>query len=480
MRSYLFSKPNILSHFAIKVARYRVFAPYASLQWLFHCKNWRVRHYSVILRGVSVASEVAESRIAPICHHKPFFASDFDLIGVHEWHAWSKSNPLKRIYCGRYDLSYIRLQSTPGHPARHAVSAQELMGIAIHFRHSAFCEAKSQNPENSYMLYLILLLLLLPLTVFGEESDGYEFPAHLSELGLFSDEKRLEPVPQALPFTVTSPLFSDHAGKERFALLPQSAKILLANDGRLVFPDGAMLVKSFYYAKSGEQGGRLVLETRVLRKHAGEWYGVSYRHDPNQDSARRVAGGSWIRVGNVDTPGAPKLYRVPSQPQCSACHAQGKDMLPIGPNLNLLEHTSPLFARLQQDVGTGDIPEHSQVPDWSDQTLPALTRARAYLHANCAHCHLPERNASNTGLYLDYWQGSSLALGINKRPVSAGPGTGNMSFVVVPGKPEESILLFRMISQKPGIQMPDLGRMVRHQEGIDLVRQWIEEGAVAP
>ncbi len=63
--------------------------------------------------------------------------------------------------------------------------------------------------------------------------------------------------------------------------------------------------------------------------------------------------------------------------------------------------------------------------------------------------------------------------GILKTPVAAGRGSGGFEYDIVPGKPDESIMMFRIISIDPGIMMPELGKRLVHQEGVELVRQWI-------
>jgi len=50
-----------------------------------------------------------------------------------------------------------------------------------------------------------------------------------------------------------------------------------------------------------------------------------------------------------------------------------------------------------------------------------------------------------------------------------------MKYSIVPGKPDESILLHRISSLDPGVMMPELGRKMNHDEGIELIRQWIAE-----
>ena len=44
---------------------------------------------------------------------------------------------------------------------------------------------------------------------------------------------------------------------------------------------------------------------------------------------------------------------------------------------------------------------------------------------------------------------------------------------IVPGKPDESILPFRLASTEGGVMMPELGRSTVHQEGVQLIRDWI-------
>jgi hypothetical protein len=98
----------------------------------------------------------------------------------------------------------------------------------------------------------------------------------------------------------------------------------------------------------------------------------------------------------------------------------------------------------------------------------------AYLDINCAHCHSAEGPASTSGLFLTFNEKDPLKIGINKTPVAAGKGAGSYTFDIAPGKPDESILVHRMKSTEVGIAMPELGRTTVHQEGAELIRQWIQ------
>ena len=45
---------------------------------------------------------------------------------------------------------------------------------------------------------------------------------------------------------------------------------------------------------------------------------------------------------------------------------------------------------------------------------------------------------------------------------------------IVPGQPDQSILVYRIESRDPGEMMPELGRRMVHREGVQLVREWIQ------
>ncbi len=50
---------------------------------------------------------------------------------------------------------------------------------------------------------------------------------------------------------------------------------------------------------------------------------------------------------------------------------------------------------------------------------------------------------------------------------------GDLRYDLVPGRPDESILIYRLESTAPKVSMPALGRDVVHEEGVRLLRQWI-------
>jgi hypothetical protein len=106
-----------------------------------------------------------------------------------------------------------------------------------------------------------------------------------------------------------------------------------------------------------------------------------------------------------------------------------------------------------------------------DATL--AERAAAYLDANCAHCHNARGPADTSGLDLAIGAPVDRRYGVCKPPVAVGRGSGDRPYDIYPGRPDDSILLFRMEHTDPAIAMPELGRSTVHREGVLLIRDWI-------
>lgn len=117
------------------------------------------------------------------------------------------------------------------------------------------------------------------------------------------------------------------------------------------------------------------------------------------------------------------------------------------------------------------------------ETLPALAppdgdgdldaRARAYLHGNCGHCHRPGGGGGASGLSFLAWEDNPAVYGVCKVPAAAGAGAGGRSYDIVPGSPEDSIVVFRMASTDPAIKMPELPSLLSDAFGVELITEWI-------
>lgn len=301
-------------------------------------------------------------------------------------------------------------------------------------------------------------------------------PERLSATGLFQDMKSQRLAAGVAPYEVATPLWSDGAEKARAMALPPGTAARMAGDGLLEFPVGAVLVKSFFYPASAANPLR-VMETRLLVRRESGWVALPYVWDESGREARLMRAGARLPVSlaGADGAGHRLVWQVPNVNQCKTCHAEAGAMQPLGVKARNLVATGDLarLAALGLVPGADPARVRAAVPRMADASASIDARARAYLDANCGHCHRRQGSASNSGLYLDWEEEDQVAVGIGKRPVAAGRGSGGHSFAIDPGHPERSILLFRMESTEPGVMMPELGRNLPDAEGVALVRAWI-------
>lgn len=328
-----------------------------------------------------------------------------------------------------------------------------------------------------------------------------ERPLRLSDWQLFSvDAAALSPSESSVLFQPNNPLFTDYAHKLRTLWIPAglSAEIV---DSEINYPVGTVLSKTFYYPRatgsmlsmeddSGLQSINLsenqLIETRLLVRKSDGWDAFPYVWNDEQTEAfLRVAGASKA-ITLARQEGGQALdftYFVPNENQCAGCHVTvhpDGDMHPLGAIAGQLNapglEPNPDESALAQMIARGWLPNETSFPEstaWQDTGAPLHDRALAYLNMQCGHCHNPNGAADTSGLVLDNSQTLAINRGVCKPPVAAGGGAGNLRYSIVPGAPEQSILLYRMRSEKPDEMMPELGRSLIHEEGIDLISNWI-------
>ena len=311
------------------------------------------------------------------------------------------------------------------------------------------------------------------------------FPNKLSDFNFFMDDSAQIPSENVIPYELISTLFSDYSYKQRWVYVPNNKKAKYQEDWVFDFPTGSALIKTFYYPLDERDlsAGKKLLETRLLLRKKDGWEAVSYAWNEEQNEAYKKVAGKTINVAWTDFTGDQRevRYRVPNVNQCKECHAADDKISPIGPkarNINKeLEFQEGNFNQLAYWMNReiiDDYPLELNSPvDWTDETKDINDRVRSYLDVNCGHCHSPSGNANSTGLYLHLNETRDIHLGVFKKPVATGRGSGGLKYSIVPGKPDESILLHRMISMDPGIMMPESGRALTHVEAVEMVREWI-------
>lgn len=329
-------------------------------------------------------------------------------------------------------------------------------------------------------------LALIP----GQPAHVFERKEKLSEYGFFIGRLAdLKPASGVVLYDLNTPLFSNYAEKLRFIKIPDGQAATYSAVGALEFPVGTIVIKNFYYpidfAKPDK--GRMILETRLLVLEETGWQAYPYTWNQDQTEAiYNVAGDEKeVRYRNANGQDIKINYIVPNKNQCKGCHYRNDKMVLIGPtarqlNTELAYETGKQnqLAYWQQHGLLKNLPSIKNIerlPDWDDKTQSLSSRARAYLDVNCGTCHHPQGPANTSGLFLHYEQAHSVQLGILKSPVAAGRGAGKNAYDIVPGKPNQSILIYRMQTNDPGIAMPELGREQIHKEGVALIEQWIKE-----
>lgn len=312
----------------------------------------------------------------------------------------------------------------------------------------------------------------------------------LSEYGFFQGALReLIPANGVVPYELNSALFSDYAFKARFVKIPSDTKAVYNPDEVLDFPIGTVLIKNFYYPADFRKPTEniRILETRLLIREETEWKTLPYIWNEEQTEAYLDVAGKSIPVQWTHYNGELKNinYSVPNMNQCKGCHLRGDKVMPIGPSARQLNGEMAYAHGTQnqlihwQEAGLIDqlasLDNVAKLASYEDEENSIELRARAWLEINCAHCHRADGPAKTSGLHLLASITDKRVLGIGKAPVAAGKGSGGRLYSIVPGKPDESILQFRIESTHPGIMMPELGRQLTHEEGVALVRQWISE-----
>ncbi len=330
-------------------------------------------------------------------------------------------------------------------------------------------------------------------------------PALLSDYRFFRWENgRIEHNEELIAYELNTSLFSDHALKDRAVYVPAGAKINYQPTEAFEFPDGSAIIKSFLFPadfRAPEENVRLI-ETRVLIKYPSGWRAFPYLWREDGSDADYRPGGHVQAISFLDETGTERTsqYLVPQRNQCQDCHqmkneAGERTMTIIGPKARYLhrEHEYGGSSKNQLDYLNergviGGLPADLStiIPAFDLRTLRAtsttamsdgeLTKAaRDYLDINCAHCHNPNAVQGVTSqLFLNFDNTDLFRFGICKEPGSAGSGAGGLRFDIVPGAPEESIMVYRIETEMLGDMMPLIGRSLRDRMGTPLVRGFIE------
>jgi glucose/arabinose dehydrogenase len=232
---------------------------------------------------------------------------------------------------------------------------------------------------------------------------GTPLPATLALTGAFADLAALTPSPGIVPYEVNLPSWADNALTRRwFAVQTLSQTFGFSRDNNWLFPNSTVWIQQFdLELTNGVPGSTQRVETRMLVRNAGGFYGMSYRWDPSQTNATLVPEAGLDDTFTIQDGGLVRTqtWHYPGRAECLSCHTPLAGYA-LGFNTAQLNR--------DHDYGNGTA---NQIRALSDAgyfstkvagiyALPALAqptnssvsldyRVHSYLAANCAHCHQP-------------------------------------------------------------------------------------------
>lgn len=351
---------------------------------------------------------------------------------------------------------------------------------------------------------------LVPNTMVASRS--HPFPEKLSETGLFASTRAHIPAAGVIPYSVNAPLYSDGAHKDRFLAIPAEGRIERdafwypggpgAPPG-WIFPEGTVAVKTFSLEMvQGDPSSRRRLETRILHcetpasteekdpglhGHNTVWNGYTYIWNDEQTDAflaDKQGDDRTYVIKDPDSPGGERkqTWHFPSRAECTLCHTMPAKYL-LGLNTHQLNRDHDYGGVVANQLETFNhiglftsplekpVDQLPRLPDYTSAGSTTAQKARAYLHANCAHCHM-QWGGGNAEFQLLATLDLKETATIMARAQHGAFGLVEPR-LLVPGKPEQSLLYHRMTLNGLG-RMPHVSVQVPDRTGIQLIRDWIQ------
>ncbi|MBM3902129.1 MAG: c-type cytochrome [Verrucomicrobia bacterium] len=304
------------------------------------------------------------------------------------------------------------------------------------------------------------------------------FPRKLSETGLFSSTRDHRVQPGVVAYSLVAPAWTDGAKVEHFLGLPGPTQATPTAERSWSLPSGTALVQTLSLPRPATTPETPVrIETRILVQQGGQWAGYSYRWSDDQSDAELVSAAGDdqdYRIADPSTAGGTitQRWRFPSRAECLVCHSRAAGFV-LGISTLELDRDDQLKTWERLGLLTQPAPGPTagvHLVDPHDTTAPLEARARSYLHANCAGCHI-KSGGGNARMQLEITTARDQMELIGARPQHDSFGLKD-PMLVSPGRPDSSVLLHRLSHRGPG-QMPPLVSHRVDAAAVDLVRAWI-------
>ncbi len=293
-----------------------------------------------------------------------------------------------------------------------------------------------------------------------------QFPRQLSETGLFADTASQKPAAGVLPFEIAEPMWQDGATAQRFVALPNGESIKTTVSGKpgklnykVEWPAESVLARTISQKKK--------LETQILHFDGESWNGYSYRWNDAGTDADLVGPDGEEFIADKQP------WRIHGRGECARCHTNWSGFT-LGFQPDQLVKIDGKKPEEVLDANFMARPTN-RLHDKDDLE----SQARAWLHANCAHCH-----RKNGGGSVQFMANADLPMSetmmLNEKPVRGELGLTDAR-VISPGKPEQSVLIARIARSGNG-HMPMIGAREVDPKGFQLLWDWIagSEASQAP
>jgi len=330
---------------------------------------------------------------------------------------------------------------------------------------------------------LLIVTYTKGLFKFAESTASLEFPATLSQTGLFSDLASLTPVSGFIEYAPSHPFWSDGTIKRRWIGVPNGSTIDFTADD-WTFPIGSVSIKHFEFEQvQNSPESRRRLETRVMYNTLQGWQGFTYRWNAGETEANLITERQTEQLTLNLSDGTTRVqtYDYPSRADCSACHNDASTFL-LGLETGQLNtgfaypsitanqlHTFNKIGLFNSDIGATN--QYKVLPPLTDENATIEQRARAYLDVNCSNCHQPNSLATtNMNLRVD-------TSNADMNAIDATPQSGSLDIadarIIARGSKERSVLWHRMRNLDE-TRMPPISTHVVDEAAVKLIGDWID------
>ncbi len=319
------------------------------------------------------------------------------------------------------------------------------------------------------------------------------FPQKLSETGLFASVENHQLASGVMPYSVNASQWIDNGEKERFVGLPGNSQVAFletsGNASSWGFEDGTVAGETISLEMDeGNPASRRRIETRILVKQQNHWLGYSYLWNSEQTDAVLVGARGIdlpLAIKSADSPGGirQQTWHVPSRNECMVCHARAAAFVlglrtvqmngnhdyqgVVDNQLRAWDHAGIFTKPLEKPPA-----DYASLQNPYDPAANADERARAYLHVNCAVCHVTDGGGNARMVLLTNTKPDEMKI-LDEKPIHGDFGLAN-AHLITTGDPFASVLLYRLSKVGRG-RMPHVGSNLTDERGLELMQAWIQE-----